>query len=75
VTPYMNLNGSSGVASYEIAPDSIKVRFTDGAVYLYNYASAGPSKIEQMKSLARAGRGLNAYITKYAKYGYAVKLR
>jgi len=72
---YKNLGGDSGVSSFEIGLDFIRVRFKDGAQYLYNYASAGSSKIEQMKSLASAGHGLNAYINRYARKSYARRER
>jgi len=70
---YKNLGGQSGVASYEIGSDSIKVRFKDGHVYLYNSASAGSRNIEHMKSLATAGRGLNSFINTTVKKNYASK--
>ncbi|PAU51922.1 hypothetical protein BZL42_24875 [Pseudomonas indica] len=57
-----DLGGDSGVAFYEIGPESITVQFTMGATYLYNYRSAGQHHIEQMKALAIAGHGLNGYI-------------
>jgi hypothetical protein len=60
--PYKNLGSDSGVAAYEIGDDYIRVQFTDGAIYLYTYASAGADNIEEMKSLARNGEGLNAFI-------------
>jgi hypothetical protein len=72
---YRNLGGDSGVAAYEIGSDSIKVQFRDGAVYLYNSQSAGSSNIEQMKSLATSGQGLNSFISRVVKKGYASKLR
>lgn len=31
--------------------------------------------VEEMKKMARAGRGLNSYIFKYVKKNYAAKLR
>jgi hypothetical protein len=72
---YKNLNGVSGVAAYEIGDDFIKVQFSDGSLYLYNYQSAGSNSIEQMKQLAIAGRGLNSFIGRVVKKGYASKLR
>jgi len=72
---YKNLNGNSSVRAYEIGNDSITVYFTDGTIYLYNYQSTGPSNIEEMKVLARAGRGLNSFIMLYVKKAYAAKLR
>jgi hypothetical protein len=72
---YTNLGGNSGVASYELDSDSVTVQFNDGAIYLYNYVSAGRSNIETMKALAAAGQGLNSFIMKYARKSYAAKLR
>ncbi len=72
---YKNLGGDSGVVAYEIGDDSIKVQFSDGSLYLYNYQSAGSHNIEQMKGLAIAGRGLNSFISRVVKKGYASKLR
>lgn len=73
--PYKNIGGDSGVHSYEIGSDSITVQFTDGAVYLYNYGSAGQHAVEEMKRLALSGDGLNSYINKHVKKRYASKLR
>jgi hypothetical protein len=73
--PYMNLGGRSGVIGYGCEPDSIAVQFSDGSVYLYNYASCGASDCEQLKALAHSGQGLNSYINRYVRHRYASKLR
>ena len=75
MTPYKNLGGNSGVVSYELAADSISVMFGDGWVYRYAYASAGARNIEHMKTLAQAGRGLNAFINTTVQKAYASKVR
>jgi hypothetical protein len=75
MTPYKNLGGDSGVSSYEIGSDYIIVEFRDGAAYLYNNESAGAGNIVKMKELAIAGVGLNSFISKVVKKGYASKLR
>jgi hypothetical protein len=62
------------VVAYEIGNESIKVEFSDGALYEYTYKSAGRDNIEEMKILAREGRGLNTYITQYVGKDYAAKL-
>jgi hypothetical protein len=49
-------SSDSGVESFEIGPDFIKVQFHDGVLYLYTDQSAGRENIEQMKRLARAVR-------------------
>lgn len=68
---YRNLSGESGVRAYAIAGDAIKVEFADGKVYTYSYAITGREKVERMKALARAGRGLCAYIAREVKGAYA----
>ena len=72
---YKNLGGDSGVVAYEIGGDSIKVEFSDGSLYLYNFGSAGHNNIEKMKELAIAGRGLNTFINTNVRKQYASKLR
>ena len=71
---YMDRNGDSGVSAYEIGSDSITVQFKDGATYLYTNASAGRENIEVMKRLADSGDGLNAYINRVVKKGYASRI-
>jgi hypothetical protein len=61
---YKNLSGNSGVEAFELADDAITVRFRDGATYLYDYSATGRAEVEQMKSLAREGRGLSTYISR-----------
>ncbi len=72
---YLNLGGNSGIRAYEIGIDSIKVMFTTGAVYLYNYASTGIDRVERMKSLAMRGVGLNSYIGRVIRKSFAARLR
>ncbi|HYD90134.1 MAG TPA: hypothetical protein VEA37_01445 [Flavobacterium sp.] len=67
---YKNLEGHSGVTGYEAGPDRISVQFTDDRVYLYTYKSAGIHTIENMKRLARAGKGLSTYISQKVKDKY-----
>lgn len=72
---YEDIDGDSGVDSYEIDTDSIAVLFKSGSArkYWYNYSSAGPEHVEKMKELAVNGDGLNAYINKHVKKKYAYK--
>jgi len=70
---YKNLGGDSNVVKYEIGQDFIRVRFADGAVYLYTYASGGSNNIERMKQLARIGQGLNSFIDRNVRKKYARK--
>jgi hypothetical protein len=75
VERYLNRGGDSGVVGYEIGADSIEVVFKDGMIYLYTAQSAGAGAIETMKQLAVAGQGLNSFISRYVKKGYASKRR
>lgn len=68
---YSNRSGGSGVYSYEIGSNYIKVKFRTGRSYLYTYRSAGRRNIENMKQLAERGSGLNSYINTNVKYNYA----
>jgi hypothetical protein len=72
---YKNLSGNSGVVAYEICPKHIKVRFSDGTVYLYTNASAGPRHVQHMKDLARRGQGLSSFISTSVREAYARKER
>lgn len=72
---YANNGGNSGVSGYSIASDSITVYFNDGAAYLYTNASAGAANIQQMIQLARAGSGLNSFISTRVKKGYSRRIR
>lgn len=72
---YQDIDGDSGVVGYETGPDFIRVQFKDASIYTYTYASARTQNIEQMKQLAAAGDGLNAFINKYVKKKYAQKER
>lgn len=72
---YKDVNGDSGVSGYEDGSNYIRVQFRDGSVYLYTDESAGAQNIEQMKSLAAAGDGLNAFINRNVRKRYARKER
>ena len=69
---YKDLGGDSGVSEYEIGPDFVEVRFeSSDKVYVYDYASAGRDNIEDIKTLAKNGSGLNAFINRNIKKLYA----
>ena len=70
---YQNLDAYSGVISYESGLDYIKVQFRSGPRYVYDYTRPGAQHVERMKELARAGRGLSTYISKYVRSAYARK--
>lgn len=72
---YLNLGGDSGVDTYKIEEESIKITFKRGGTYLYTYQVTGRENVQEMKLLARNGRGLNAFINTHVKYKYAERLR
>lgn len=70
---YLNLGGDSNIAYYEIGPDYINVMFYGGVTYVYTYKSAGRYHVDNMKSLATQGSGLNSYIMGNCKNSYERK--
>lgn len=72
---YKNLSGASKVARYEIAKDSVTVRFADSSVYIYTNQSADPVNISKMKTLAVAGKGLGTFIDANLKDRFMRKIR
>jgi hypothetical protein len=67
---YVNRNGNSPITYYQINSDSITVWFKGGKSYTYSYSGAGISNVEAMKSLAKSGSGLSAFITKNVRNNY-----
>lgn len=69
---YLNRNGDSGVFGYEIGGSYIRVAFFGNSkIYTYSYSGkAGRMHVDNMKSLAIAGAGLNSYINRYVKFKY-----
>ncbi|WP_035987695.1 hypothetical protein [Paraburkholderia caribensis] len=70
---YRDLSGHSGVVAYEVSDDAVTVKFRDGDVYRYDYATTGRREVEEMKRLAVAGQGLSTYISRVVKDRYARK--
>ena len=65
--PYGKVQGDSGVTAFEPGDDYIDVWFrSEETPYRYSYGRAGKLVVEQMKWLARSGRGLATYINKNA---------
>ena len=68
---YKNMNGNSGVESYEIAPTFIIVKFQGSArTYKYSYEKAGKLHVDNMKKMAQNGVGLNTYINQHVRKLY-----
>ena len=73
MTPYRHPGGPSGAVAYRILPEAIEVKFVDGRTYTYTYTSAGPGVVEQMKLLAKGGKGLSTYISQHVRGNYEVR--
>lgn len=71
---YKNLSGNSGVATFQISARSIAVEFKTGGTYLYDYNAPGRVEVEEMKRLARLGRGLATYINQQVRNRYERRL-
>jgi len=66
VNNYKNLDGNSGIVFYEAGLDYIAIQFEKGEfkTYWYSHAKPGAQYVEEMKQLAREGRGLNEFINR-----------
>ena len=71
---YRDIDGNSGISTYEVGDDFIIVCFAKGGVYLYDYFTTGSYHVNNMIRLARMGNGLNGYINLNAKHTYARKI-
>lgn len=71
---YANLSGESGVTAYELGDGFIRLRFVTGDVYEYTDAVTGPAHVRRMQALARAGKGLAGYVSRFVHDAYARKL-
>jgi hypothetical protein len=71
---YGNRSGQSGVAGYALVDDGIAVRFSNGAIYLYDRTCPGRMHVARMKQLAREGEGLATYISRRVGQRYARRL-
>lgn len=67
---YANRSGNSPITYYQIDEDNITVWFKGGKSYTYSHRKAGRGHVEAMKSLARSGSGLSAYITRNVRFDY-----
>lgn len=68
---YKNRNGDSGVSSFEIGKDYIRIKFKETIkLYKYSYRKAGQKHVEKMKILAENGTGLNEYVNRYVSNLY-----
>lgn len=68
---YSDINGNSGVLSYQIGEDYIIVKFMGiQRVYVYSYKKAGRKHVEKMKLMAQLGEGLDRYVKENVRDQY-----
>ena len=72
--PYLDLDGNSGIAGFQIGRDAIAIRFKDRGAYLYNYDCPGKWEVETMKQLAPTGKGLTTFINQHVRDRYAARI-
>jgi hypothetical protein len=70
---YNGADRDSGIDAYEAGANYMRVRFIHGGTYVYTYRSAGRHHIENMKLLAKSGKGLNTYINDYVSERFELK--
>lgn len=72
---YRDINGDSGISAYDYSDDWITVQFKHGGTYDYRASGIGSVHLNNMKRLADAGDGLNAYINTHpeVKNGWSSK--
>jgi hypothetical protein len=71
---YRNLDGNSGVTAYECGDGFIRIRFVNGDTYEYTDKVTGAEHVANMQQLARGGRGLATYVSRFVHDDYARKL-
>jgi hypothetical protein len=71
---YKDLSGRGGVTGYKIFHEGIIVQFQNRDIYLYDYIKPGKYYIDQMKTLAKNGKGLTTYINQNIRENYRKKL-
>lgn len=74
--PYADISGNSGISRYEILDEAIILEFRmDRKRYLYSYRKPGKQQVEEMKQLAREGRGLATYVNQHVRENYEKRLK
>lgn len=75
VERYAAVSGNTGVAGFEILGEAIILEFQDRRQYLYSHKKPGKKHVEEMKRLARSGKGLTTYVNQYVRENYEKRLK
>lgn len=68
---YSNNTGSSGIHSYEVLEDGLKVLFTSGSVYIYDRYKLGENRYQIAIKKAMYGSGLNSFLLRECRGTYS----
>jgi len=71
---YKDLSGHGGITAYQFVPNGIILQFKHRELYLYDDSRPGKNHVEQMKALAKKGRGLTTYVNQHVRENYKRKL-
>ncbi len=71
---YENVGGDSPIVAYESGEGKIKIRFTDGTVYLYTCRDTGCANVEQMQKYAAIGHGLYGFMKRFLDKGAGTRI-
>ena len=66
----MDSSGRGGITVYKILPKGIVLKFQNKDLYLYDYLKPGKQHVDQMKILAKEGKGLTTYVNQYVRSNY-----
>ena len=71
---YKGLSGNAGVKRFEILDEGIILQFEDGRMYWYDYEMPGKEDVEEMKRLAKVGKGLTTHVNQRVRGRYKKRL-
>jgi hypothetical protein len=72
---YKDLSGSGGITGYKFLDDGIMLQFKYRDLYLYDDKKPGKGHIEQMKILAKRGKGLTTYVNQNVRENFKEKIK
>ena len=73
IITYANQDGHSGIQTVDISDSHVDIEFKNGGTYRYTESSVGYNNLVIMKTLAKAGRGLNRFINKHVRFNYQTR--
>lgn len=71
---YKDISGGGGITGYQFVPNGIILQFKHKDLYLYDNSKPGENHVQQMKILAKKGKGLTTYVNQHVRENYKRKL-